>query len=141
MPAAICGADIKKLLERAIDTANLCKEPEVLKNPGALLGALIGGLALKGRDKLTLIMPKQMEAFGLWVEQLIAESTGKEGKGVAPICLEELSAPETYRSDRFFVATQLGVFLDPGRADKLGKLKMAGAPVYTMFIKDKGVSL
>ena len=136
VPAALCGADIKKLLERAIDMANLCKEQEVIKNPGALLGALIGGLALQGRDKLTIIMPKKLEAFGLWVEQLIAESTGKEGKGVVPICQERLSAPETYKEDRFFVNTQLGVFMDPGAADKLGKLKTAGAPVYTMFLHD-----
>ena len=136
VPAALCGADIKKLLERAIDTANMCKNPELMKNPGAMLGAMLGGMALKGRDKLTLIMPKNLEIFGLWVEQLVAESTGKEGRGVVPVCMEELGAPDKYQADRFFVHTQLGAFLEPGTADKLGKLKKAGQPVYTMFIKD-----
>jgi transaldolase/glucose-6-phosphate isomerase len=136
VPAALCGADIKKLLERAIDTANRCKNPELAKNPGAMLGALIGGMALKGRDKLTLIMPKNLEIFGLWVEQLVAESTGKEGRGVVPVCMEELSAPDKYQADRFFVHTQLGAFLNPGTGEKLGRLKKAGQPVYTMFIND-----
>ena len=136
VPAALCGADIKRLLEGAIDTANMCKDPEIIKNPGALLGALLGDMAIKGRNKLTLIMPRKLEAFGLWVEQLVAESTGKEGKGVVPVCMEELSGPENYREDRFFVNTQLGALLEPDTAAKLGSLKMAGAPVYTMFIKD-----
>jgi transaldolase/glucose-6-phosphate isomerase len=137
VPAALCGADIKKLLERAIDTANMCKDPELYANPGVLLGALMGGLALKGRNKLTLIMPKKLEAFGLWVEQLVAESTGKEGKGVVPVVMEELSGPEGCREDRFFAHTQLGAALEPVVAAKLGKLKKAGQPVFTMFIKDE----
>ena len=136
VPAALCGADIKKLLERAIDAANMCKNPELMKNPGAMLGALMGGMALGGRDKLTLVMPKSLEFFGLWVEQLVAESTGKEGRGVVPVCLEELAAPDKYQADRFFVHTQLGAFPEPVTADKLGKLKKAGQPVYTMCIKD-----
>ncbi|MFA7009085.1 MAG: bifunctional transaldolase/phosoglucose isomerase, partial [Elusimicrobiales bacterium] len=136
VPAALCGADIKKLLERAIDAANLCKEPDPARNPGAMLGALLGGMALKGRDKLTLVMPKALEAFGLWVEQLVAESTGKEGRGVVPVCMEELSGPEEYQEDRFFVHTQIGASPEPGTAEKLGKLKKAGHPVYTIFIRD-----
>jgi len=136
VPAALCGADIKKLLERAIDMANMCKNPELIKNPGAMLGALIGGMALNGRDKLTLIMPKSLEIFGLWVEQLVAESTGKEGKGVVPVCMEELATPDKYQADRFFTHTQLGAVPEPVTAGKLGKLKKAGQPVYTMFIKD-----
>ena len=136
VPAALCGADIKKLLERAIDMANMCKEPELTRNPGALLGALMGGMALKGRNKLTLIMPKKLEIFGLWVEQLVAESTGKEGLGIVPVCLEKFSAPETYQEDRFFAHTQLGSSLDADTAAGLGKLKTAGQPVYTMFLND-----
>ncbi len=136
VPAALCGADIKKLLERAIDAANRCKEHDLKKNPGALLGALMGGMALSGRDKLTLVMPGTLEAFGLWVEQLVAESTGKEGRGIVPVCMEELAAPDRYQADRFFVRTQMDSFPEPAPDRKIAELKKAGQPVYTIFIKD-----
>ncbi len=137
VPAALCGADIKKLLERAIDTANMCKDPDLSANPGVLLGALMGDLALKGRNKLTLIMPRKLKTFGLWVEQLVAESTGKEGKGVVPVVMEEFALPGGCREDRFYAHTQLGASLEPALAAKLGKLKTDGQPVLTMFIKDE----
>ncbi|HAH31028.1 MAG TPA: transaldolase [Elusimicrobia bacterium] len=136
VPAALCGADIRKLLQRAINTANLCKTTEITKNPGALLGALMGALSLQGKDKLTLVMPKKLETFGLWVEQLVAESTGKEGKGVVPVCQEELSEPDKYQNDRFFVRTCLASVSEPETEARLEELKTAGHPVYEIVIND-----
>jgi len=136
VPAALCGADIGKLLERAVAMAEKCKEPDIMKNPGALLGALLGAMAAAGRDKLTLIMPKKLESFSLWIEQLVAESTGKEGKGVVPVGLEELSEPDKYQADRFFARTLMACSPEPGAAQRTAELKKAGHPVYTALIND-----
>lgn len=136
VPAALCGADLKKLLERAINLASLCKNKEPEKNPGLLLGALLGAQARAGRDKLTLVMPEKLKQLGLWVEQLVAESTGKEGKGITPVCLEPLMAPDKYQADRFFVRTVVEGFADPAEEEALAALKKAGHPVYTIVIKD-----
>ncbi len=136
VPAALCGADVKKLLERAINLASLCKNKEPEKNPGLLLGALMGGHARAGRDKLTLVMPEKLKQLGLWVEQLVAESTGKEGKGITPVCLEPLMAPDKYQADRFFVRTMVEGFADPAEEAALAALKKAGHPVYTIAVKD-----
>ena len=136
VPAALCGADIKKLLERAVNLASLCKNREPEKNPAALLGALLGGLAPAGRDKLTLILPEKLKYLSLWVEQLVAESTGKEGKGITPVCLEPLMAPDKYQADRLFVRTVMEGFTDPAEEAALAALKMAGHPVYTITVKD-----
>ena len=136
VPAALCGADIKKLLERAINTANLCKTEETAENPGVLLGAMVGALALEGKNKLTLVMPEKLKTFSLWVEQLVAESTGKEGRGVVPVCQEELSEPDKYQSDRFFVRTRLSGASEPETEAKLEDVKTAGHPVYEIVIND-----
>lgn len=136
VPAALCGADIGKLLERAGAMADKCKEPDIMKNPGALLGALISALAAAGRDKLTLLMPKKLESFSLWIEQLVAESTGKEGKGVVPVGLEELSEPDKYQADRFFARTLMACAPEPGIEERTASLKKAGHPVYTIAIND-----
>lgn len=136
VPAALCGADVKKLLKSALKMADKCKDPDVMKNPGALLGALIGAMTIAGRDKLTLIMPKKLETLSLWIEQLVAESTGKEGKGVLPVGLEDLSAPDKYQPDRFFTLTRMTTSPEPASEDKAAALKKAGHPVYTMTIAD-----
>lgn len=135
VPAALCGADVAKLLERAAAAAQRCKNPEIEKNPGALLGALMAGFALAGRDKLTLVMPEKFKYLGLWVEQLVAESTGKEGKGITPVCLEPLLAPDKYQADRFFVRTSLGAG-SAGTESALAALEAAGHPVYTLAAAD-----
>ncbi|OGR60001.1 MAG: hypothetical protein A2X34_08870, partial [Elusimicrobia bacterium GWC2_51_8] len=136
VPAALCGTDIRKLLRRAVNTADLCKTNEIIKNPGALLGAMMGTLALEGKNKLTLVMPEKLETFSLWVEQLVAESTGKEGKGVVPVCQEELSDPGNYQNDRFFVRVRLVSASEPEKEAKLEALKAAGHPVYEIVIND-----
>ncbi len=136
VPAAISGADIRKLLERAVNMASNCKNKEPEKNPGVLLGALLGSMALAGRDKLTLVMPEKLKQLGIWVEQLVAESTGKEGKGITPVCQEPLMPPDKYQADRLFVRTVVEGFSDPAEEAALAALKQAGHPVYTIVIKD-----
>ncbi|MDO8804200.1 MAG: glucose-6-phosphate isomerase [Elusimicrobiota bacterium] len=136
VPAALCGADIKKLLARAIDAAGLCRNPEPAENPGALLGAFMGSLAMRGRDKLTLVMPEKFKYLGLWVEQLVAESTGKEGKGIIPVCLEPLMEPDKYQADRCFVHTKIEGFASPRDEARLDAIKKAGHPVFTITVKD-----
>jgi transaldolase/glucose-6-phosphate isomerase len=136
VPAALGGADIKKLLERAINLASLSKERDLEKNPAALLGALLGGLVPAGRDKLTLIMPEKLAKLGLWVEQLVAVGTGKEGKGITPVCCEPLMPPDKYQADRLFVRTVLEGFPDQAEEAALAALKKAGHPVYTITVKD-----
>lgn len=136
VPAALCGADIRKLLERAVNMAALCRNREIQDNPGALLGALLGAQALRGRDKLTLVLPEKLKYFGLWVEQLVAESTGKEGKGIIPVCLEPLMEPDKYQADRFFVHVKLEGFTGAAEEAALAALKNAGHPVHSITIKD-----
>jgi transaldolase/glucose-6-phosphate isomerase len=135
VPAALCGADVLKLLERAVNMASLCKKKDPVANPGAALGALAAAYAGAGRDKLTLVMPEQFGRFGLWVEQLIAESTGKEGKGIVPVCLEPQLEADKYQTDRFFVRTRL-----QGRGEaadaRFAVLEKAGHPVYTLEAVD-----
>ena len=104
VPAALLGAPLFELLDAAQEMACACDPAvPVEQNPGAWLGAAIGEAARAGRDKLTFVLPKAIASFGDWVEQLIAESTGKEGRGIVPVVGEELGAPEAYRGDRFFV--------------------------------------
>lgn len=110
VPAALLGIDLKKLLERAQSIAQKCKGYRELSdgdNPGALLGAILGELALQGRDKVTFITSRKLEPFGVWLEQLIAESTGKEGVGIVPIIDETVSQPEAYANDVIFIHLQL----------------------------------
>jgi glucose-6-phosphate isomerase len=102
VPAALAGIDVARLLDSATRMMAACRRPAA-ENPGARLGALIGGLARAGRDKLTLVTSPAIAAFGDWAEQLIAESTGKEGRGIVPIVGEALGASAAYGDDRLFV--------------------------------------
>jgi len=103
VPAAFAGVDVGELLKRARAMEELCRR-DAPGNPGASLGAALGALALKGRDKLTFSVGAPIPRFGMWVEQLVAESTGKEGAGILPVEGEELGPPDVYGPDRFFVA-------------------------------------
>ncbi len=103
VPAALAGVDVAELLRRARGMAARCRK-DLSENPGARLGAAMGALALSGRDKLTFAVGSPVERFGMWIEQLIAESTGKEGKGVLPVEGEALGPPASYGADRFFAA-------------------------------------
>lgn len=124
VPAALAGIDIRALLERARDAAEACRSEALEKNPGAILGAAIGAHAREGRNKLTIVARPPFDALGLWIEQLVAESSGKEQKGVLPIAQEPLEAPEAYGGDRFFVGIAVG-----DAAPDLDALGRAGHPV------------
>lgn len=109
VPAGLIGIDIGKLLDRGQAMAEACGPtvPEG-ENPGAILGATLGAMAEDGRDKLTFILSPRIASFGDWAEQLIAESTGKAGKGILPVVGESPGEVEGYEDDRLFVYLKLG---------------------------------
>ncbi|MCK4535007.1 MAG: hypothetical protein KAT81_05695, partial [Syntrophobacterales bacterium] len=106
VPAALMGVDIRRILDSSLEMERQCRKNELSMeggNPGGILGAVIGGLGRAGRDKLTIIVSPGIACFGNWVEQLIAESTGKEGKGILPVVGEPVGSPGVYGDDRVFV--------------------------------------
>jgi transaldolase/glucose-6-phosphate isomerase len=108
VPAAIMGLDVRTLLDRAetmVHATQSCVAPH--ENPGVRLGTIMGVLARAGRDKLTLVLSPKISTFGWWVEQLIAESTGKAGTGILPVEGERLGTPDVYSNDRLFVYLRL----------------------------------
>jgi transaldolase/glucose-6-phosphate isomerase len=136
VPMALTGVDIATLLDRAAHTVHLSSIPQVRKNPPALLGTVLGALALQGRDKLTLLTPRPLDTLGLWVEQLIAESTGKEGKGIVPIAGEPALGASEYGDDRLFVAVRMrGDSSDD--TSRLRELVAAGHPVVDLVLDDR----
>ncbi|GAP18237.1 bifunctional transaldolase/phosoglucose isomerase [Levilinea saccharolytica] len=133
VPAGLLGLDLAELLSRAAALARECL-PGVPagRNPGLVLGALLGGAALNGRDKLTILTDPELASFGSWMEQLIAESSGKQGKGILPIDLEPPLPAAAYGSDRLFVYLRLS-----GKAEaRAARLQKAGHPVFTLNLKD-----
>lgn len=136
VPAALMGIDIKKLLDRAERIVHSCSQVvPASDNPGAKLGAILGECAKAGRDKLTIVTNARISALGLWIEQLIAESTGKEGKGIVPIAGEPLGSPSVYGDDRLFVSIAVGK-LDGDTEVKLKALEAAGHPVVYRTLTD-----
>jgi len=133
IPAALLGVDLPALLARATAMSAVCAGND--NNPGAWLGAALGELAKAGRDKLTFIASDGIASFGDWAEQLIAESTGKEGKGILPVVGEALDAPDRYGADRVFVHLKLAS--DNARDAAATALHQAGHPVITVEIADK----
>jgi len=136
VPAALLGLDLRTLLERARRMTVACTVASPASgNPGVWLGAALGELALAGRDKATFTLSPGIESFGLWVEQLLAESTGKEGKGILPIVGEPLGPPSVYGRDRVFIALHL-----PGEAPEtvaaLDALQADGHPVIRFDLSD-----
>ena len=122
VPAALIGAPLHELLDRAEEmaTASAGMVPAA-QSPGAMLGAVMGECAKAGRDKVTLFLPAEIASFGSWVEQLIAESTGKEDIGIVPVVGEPLGDPSVYGNDRVFVAI--------GEHEGLDELETLGHPV------------
>ncbi|MXY88114.1 MAG: bifunctional transaldolase/phosoglucose isomerase, partial [Dehalococcoidia bacterium] len=120
-PAALIGADVGQLAMRAQEMLDACRRTVPSENPGALLGAVLGESALAGRDKLTLVLPEEARELGTWIEQIVAESLGKEGRGIVPVAGEPLADPDAYGDDRIFVAL--------GDHDGLDVLAAAGHPV------------
>jgi transaldolase/glucose-6-phosphate isomerase len=129
VPAALQGFDFKTLLERAERAMHACAPPVPTQdNPAVRLGAALGALANAGRDKLTLTMDSQLASLGLWIEQLVAESTGKEGKGIVPVTGEPFGEPAVYGHDRVFLHIGIGK-LDAETESRLQALENAGHPV------------
>ncbi|TME24475.1 MAG: bifunctional transaldolase/phosoglucose isomerase [Chloroflexi bacterium] len=136
VPAALGGVDLAGLLDRAATMTQACSPSvPVGENPGAWLGAVLAEAAKVGRDKVTIIAPAAMRSFGIWAEQLIAESTGKEGKGLVPVADEALGSPEVYGHDRLFVRLALPGGTDADAA-RLAALSKAGHPVVTLKLND-----
>ncbi len=133
VPAALMGLDLDKLLARAAWMADQCaRNIPAQRNPGFVLGALMAQAALEGRDKLTILADPGLESIGSWLEQLIAESTGKLGVGVVPVDLEPLAPPAAYGKDRLFVYLR-----KTGQFDSaLAELRQSGQPALTFDLPD-----
>jgi len=135
VPAALLGLDLSELLERATQMANSCGEDIASsENPGAMLGLALSSLANAGRDKATFLSSQDIASFEDWVEQLIAESTGKLGKGIFPVVGEGLSEAATYGDDRVFIHLSTSEELNKHQLDEL---EAAGHPIIQINLKDK----
>ena len=137
VPAAAMGLDIDKFLQRTKEMVEACKtSTPVGQNPGVVLGLIMGSAAKLGRDKITLIASPGISDLGAWLEQLIAESTGKLGKGIIPVDRESLGTPETYGSDRVFAYLRLEGAADAAQEGKVSALEKAGQPVVRIAVSD-----
>ncbi|MCH8268086.1 MAG: hypothetical protein IH846_11250 [Acidobacteria bacterium] len=143
VPAALIGVDVRRLLERAGQMARACSSPSVhehsglAENPGLALGAVLGEAARSGQDKLTLLASSSLDALPQWIEQLIAESTGKDGKGIIPVVGEPLGAPETYGTDRLFVRLCIRGEENAALESRTAALEAAGHPVVRINLSEK----
>ncbi len=137
-PAAAMGLDVGRMLERARTMMRSCG-PDVppKENPGVLLGVAMGEAALAGRDKLTIVAPQLLADFGAWAEQLIAESTGKNGHGIVPVDGEPLGAPGVYGRDRLFVQLRLDGHADATQDAAIAALEAAGHPVLRLDLASR----
>lgn len=136
VPAALMGMDVRKFLRNAKETEQSCSPViSAERNTALQLGIIIGEAANSGHDKLTFVIDDKVATLGLWIEQLIAESTGKEGKGILPVAAEPLGEPSAYTRDRLFVSISLGEPPDETIAD-LNKLKDAGCPIIYRKLSD-----
>jgi transaldolase/glucose-6-phosphate isomerase len=133
VPAALLGVNLPRLLDRADWMRRQCEAHiPAARNPGLTLGAVIGEAALGGRDKLTVLADAPVSAFAGWIEQLIAESSGKNGKGILPVPLEPIGSPQVYGDDRLFIYLRQSGEHDAAAAT----LQRAGHPVITLQISD-----
>jgi transaldolase / glucose-6-phosphate isomerase len=136
VPAAVMGLDTKKFLGHAAEMVSACKATAVEQNPGATLGIILGTAAKAGRDKVTIITSPGISDLGAWLEQLIAESTGKIGKGSIPVDRESLAAPDAYGKDRVFAYVRLESGADAVQDAKVAAIEKAGHPVVRISISD-----
>ena len=143
VPGALLGIDLDELLLRARAMVVACGESDPARNPGLALGLAMGAFAKNGRDKLTFVIDRELAAFGPWVEQLIAESTGKHGVGIVPVDGEPLAAVAAYGNDRVFVRITLAGSAGPdpsigSKVDaRLAELAAAGHPVICIPVESK----
>ena len=137
VPGAVMGLESPKFLDRADVMAIACSSClPVDQNPGAQLGLILGVAARSGRDKVTLVTSPGIWDFGAWLEQLLAESTGKDGKGIIPVDREPLGPPEVYGNDRVFAYIRLEKGADPAQDAALDALAKAGHPVVRISLAD-----
>jgi transaldolase / glucose-6-phosphate isomerase len=137
VPGAVAGLDIPKLLERAAHMAKLCREPDAAKNPGVSLGLVLGTLAKHGHDKITLIASPEIYDVGAWLEQLIAESTGKIGRALIPVDREPAGSPGVYGEDRTFVYIRFTPEIASTQEDAVTQIERAGHPVIRIDVSDR----
>jgi len=138
VPAALMGIDVTKILSRATAMAEACRiETPLVQNPGADLGAIMASLAQAGRNKITLIASPQISTFGLWGEQLLAESTGKEGTGLIPVANEPIGSPIVYGTDRLFIYLRLKADQNSRLDRQIAGLARKGHPILTLTLQDR----
>lgn len=138
VPGGLLGVDLEQLLSRAQHMMAECgAEHDAQHNPGLWLGAIMGTLSKKGRDKVTFAISPEIYSYGYWVEQLIAESTGKEGRGLLPVEGETLSIAEVYGNDRLFVYLRLQDGDNATLDQRIKALQEAGNPVVQIDLKDR----
>ncbi|HEY3973231.1 MAG TPA: bifunctional transaldolase/phosoglucose isomerase [Candidatus Sulfotelmatobacter sp.] len=137
VPAAAMGIDTRKFLDRAAEMVHACRSGVAAEqNPGAVLGIILGTAANAGRDKVTMITSPGISDLGAWLEQLLAESTGKVGKGIIPVDRESLGSPEVYGSDRVFVYVRLESAPDATQDEHVAAIEKAGHPVVRISMPD-----
>jgi transaldolase/glucose-6-phosphate isomerase len=134
LPAALMGVDVGELLIRALRMTHACMPAH--HNPGITLGAMMGALARQGRDKVTFVVSKPIATLGMWLEQLVAESTGKEGQGMLPVSGEPLGAPSVYGQDRLFIYLRLNGHTEDSLEQGVTALREAAHPVVTIQLND-----
>jgi hypothetical protein len=136
-PSAVMGVDLPEFLDRTEVMVQSCAAsvpPDV--NPGVTLGVALGTLAKQGRDKVTIVTSPGIRSLGAWLEQLLAESTGKQGKGLVPVDDEKLGPSDVYGKDRVFVYVRLASAPDPEQDHAIDRLQAAGHPVVRITMND-----
>ena len=137
VPAAVMGMDVSKVLKNTEQMVEACDEDtDAVSNPGVILGTILGLAANQGRDKMTIVTSPGVFDLGAWLEQLLAESTGKSGKGIIPVDRERLAKPETYGSDRVFAYLRLESDPDKAQSAAVDALAKAGHPVVRIVLPD-----
>jgi len=137
VPAAIQGLDVPRFLDRVEEMVHACASVvPANENPGVILGAILGTLHNAGRDKVTIFTSPGISDLGAWLEQLIAESTGKQGKGLIPVDREQIGSPDVYGSDRVFVYARLEKAPDAKQDAAVAALESAGHPVVRIAVPD-----
>src|SRR5258706_10839535 len=130
VPGAAMGIDIPKFLDEAETMAHNCSScVPIEKNPGVMLGTILGTMAKAGRDKVTIVASPGISDLGAWLEQLLAESTGKSGKGIIPVDRESVTKPENYGTDRVFAYLRLESAPDRAQDTAVEALEKVGQPV------------